>query len=491
MPVGASKAKQIDQPQRKSIALEAIQRDVNITELSAAKQVSRKFIYEQKNKAIDGIDQAFSQAKNDSDVLFYLPVTKKWIRQFVLCLILHCKASYRGISKTLIDCFDFSISIAAIHNIMHDAAKLAGFINDSKDLSGIQLAAHDEMFHHNQPILSGVDINSLYCHLLSLESNRDGDTWAIRLWDLELLNFKATRIIADDGDGLTNGHQLAFPETPLDLDNFHTSRDLMDMRRYFRNKLRSSTSKRIVFEEKMEKAKTKKQGGKYSWKLLSAQQEEATHKTRSTTIDTLISWMEHDVLNIAGLDIEVRKEIFDFIVDELEVLAAEHPHRIQEMCDKLRRRRDKLLAYVSVLNTKFEEISIKFECGAQQVWKVCQLQRYDIFGDAYHIKASVLESELGNKFDAIEDEVIMTMEATERTSSMIENEHSRIRPYLNAFENISNEYLGLLRFYLNHTPFLRSSREHRENKTPWEILSKKQHKHWLEMLGYTPFKRAA
>ena len=191
------------------------------------------------------------------------------------------------------------------------------------------------------------------------------------------------------------------------------------------------------------------------------------------------------------LSLKVRTELFDFIVDELEVLALRHSHRIQEMCDKLRRRRDDLLAYVSVLDAKYQKISEHFNCTLQQVWEMCQLQRYDIFGDNYHIKAIPLEATLGDQFDAVEDAVIEAMETTERTSSMVENFNGRVRPYLDSFENISNDYLGLLRFYLNHTPFLRSAREHRKNKTPWEILSKTSHENWLEMLGYKPFKRAA
>jgi len=44
------------------------------------------------------------------------------------------------------------------------------------------------------------------------------------------------------------------------------------------------------------------------------------------------------------------------------------------------------------------------------------------------------------------------------------------------------------RFYLNHTPFLRSE-THRAEKTPAELLTGKPHPHWLEMLGYQRFKR--
>ena len=41
---------------------------------------------------------------------------------------------------------------------MHAAATLAEEINLSESLSDIKQATHDEMFHHNQPIISGVDI---------------------------------------------------------------------------------------------------------------------------------------------------------------------------------------------------------------------------------------------------------------------------------------------------------------------------------------------
>ena len=56
--------------------MQAIRHNQEITELAAEKQLSRDFIYTQKNKALQTIDHAF-QSVNDSDVLFYLPITKK------------------------------------------------------------------------------------------------------------------------------------------------------------------------------------------------------------------------------------------------------------------------------------------------------------------------------------------------------------------------------------------------------------------------------
>ena len=60
--------------------------------------------------------------------------------------------------------------------------------NAKQDLSAIKLAAHDELFHLNKPVLAGVDIISLYCYLLSYEEQPDSDTWGIHFMDLQNKN---------------------------------------------------------------------------------------------------------------------------------------------------------------------------------------------------------------------------------------------------------------------------------------------------------------
>lgn len=74
----------------------------------------------------------------------------------------------------------------------------------------------------------------------------------------------------------------------------------------------------------------------------------------------------------------------------------------------------------------------------------------------------------------IEDAVISVLNGTERTSSMIENLHSRLRPFFFLRREIGFDYLQLLRFYLNHTPFLRS-KNNRAKKIPAELLTGKSH----------------
>ena len=51
-------------------------------------------------------------------------------------------------------------------------------INSKENLSSISVTANDELFHYNKPILTGIDVRSLYCYLLSSENKRDEETWA-------------------------------------------------------------------------------------------------------------------------------------------------------------------------------------------------------------------------------------------------------------------------------------------------------------------------
>ncbi len=95
------------------------------------------------------------------------------------------------------------------------------------------------------------------------------------------------------------------------------------------------------------------------------------------------------------------------------------------------------------------------------------------------------------KYDAIEDEVLLILEGTHRCSSMVENLNSRLSPYLDEKKEVTQKTLGLIQFYLNHKPFMRSYHKHLVDKTPAETMTGKEHKPWLEMIGYTPFQRKA
>jgi hypothetical protein len=491
MPVIIHAAKNMNEQTKRSLAVESICQHKTLSQIASENKVSRKFVSSQKNKLMGAINDAFSiENVNEEEILFTLPVTKSWLKQFTASLLLDCRSSFRGVIKSANNLLDYDISIGSICNTVKSLVQKTKSINVKQDLTNIKLCAQDEMFQHNKPVLTGVDISSLYCFLLSQEEQRDADTWAINLLDLQKQNFNPERVIADDGSGFRAGHNIVFPKTPCDGDNFHMTKALTDLRRFFRNKLKTAISDHISMNSKLEKAIARGHSEKYLQKYEISKQEEDKMRYLSETIDTLVSWMEHDIFNMAGTAPTIRYELFDFIVDEFKKLEERYSHRIRAIRIALKNQKDLLLSFTKVLNEKFILIAKKCFISLETVWKMCELQRCKQGGDNYAIRSLRLQFQLDEKYDDVEDAVIAAMESTERTSSMIENLNSRLRPYFFLRKEIGHGYLDLLQFYLNHTPFMRSENEKRVGKSPAELLTHKPHDHWLVLLGFKQFKRA-
>src|SRR6266851_1000839 len=87
-------AKTLGPGERLSLGVQALAGSQTITRLADDADVSRKFVYQQAAVVQAALDDAFASTDDDERVLFYLPVTKAWLWQFVLALTLICHSSY-------------------------------------------------------------------------------------------------------------------------------------------------------------------------------------------------------------------------------------------------------------------------------------------------------------------------------------------------------------------------------------------------------------
>lgn len=69
------------------ISLQGLARTEPLSQLAKRNQVSRRFVYRQMAKGRDALDQAFNSRESEQQVLFWIPVTKSWLRQVVLVLV--------------------------------------------------------------------------------------------------------------------------------------------------------------------------------------------------------------------------------------------------------------------------------------------------------------------------------------------------------------------------------------------------------------------
>src|SRR5258708_9873322 len=202
--------------ERLTIGLHALAGTQSITGLAEQRQVSRKFVYQQAATAQAALDDAFTTpATADEQVLFCLPVTKKWLRQVTLGLLLNCHSSYRGVHEFCRDLLDTHVSLGSVHSIVHAAIDQARPYNLGQDLAPVANAGLDEIYQHGQPVLVGADIASTYCFLLSLEEHADADTWAIHLFEARDHGLAPQAFVADFAPPLPPRPPLPFPPLPL------------------------------------------------------------------------------------------------------------------------------------------------------------------------------------------------------------------------------------------------------------------------------------
>ena len=112
-------AKRLLSQERQDLAIQVLAGAQSVSDLARQHEVSRKFLYQQAHTAEEALSEAFAPSSRSEDVLFYLPVTKAWLRQLVLALVLICHSSVRGVVELLRDVFDYRLSVGTVHNIVH------------------------------------------------------------------------------------------------------------------------------------------------------------------------------------------------------------------------------------------------------------------------------------------------------------------------------------------------------------------------------------
>ena len=481
---------------RQQLAVAALAGTRPITQLADQHHVSRQFVYRLTDTADRALHDTFAPAApkpaDDDRVLFYLPVTKAWLRQVVLVLVFCCHSSFRGVIEALRDLFDYDLSLGTVHNIVRAAVPSARRHNLSQDLSTVRIGAHDELFQAGAPVLAGCDAQTTYCYLLCAEEHRDADTWAVRLLELTDRGFDPEATVADGGSGLRAGQEVALPGVPCYGDVFHIQYEEL------RPLLRAADSrayKAIEAKGKLEKqlATPGKWRDKHKQSLVQklryAREEEQEAVALAEDVALLVRWLREDVLAVAGPAHAVRQELYDFVVSELRARQGRWEHRLRPVCVALENQRDNLLAFAVRLDQDLAAVARVHEVPVAQAREALQVHLLSDADRRRGPREAALWRALGERYYGLAQAVAAVAGGVVRASSVVENLNSRLRNYFFLRREVGGDYLALLQFFLNHRRFTRSARRERVGKSPAELLRGEAHAHWLELLGYTRFSR--
>jgi hypothetical protein len=484
-------AKALPPSQRQQMALQALAGTHTITNLAEEFHVSRKFVHQQKAVAEEALDDAFAPQQADNQVLFHLPVTKQWLRQFILALVLIGHSPLRGVVELLRDVFDYDISLGTVFNVVQAAVTPARQRNQAQDLSPVRVGGHDEIFQARQPVLVGVDLLSTYCYLLSLEEHRDADTWGIRLLELQERGFDPDFVVADAGNALRAAQAEVFPDKPCRSDNFHALQELHDLVTKLENRAYDIMSRCADWQRKI--ARAKQQGRRPDpscvKQLSDATQKEAQAMALADEVALLGRWLHYDVLALAGPCHADRLALYDFIVAELKERVPQAAPLLGRLVTYLQGQRDDLLAFAAQLDRDFADLAAAFAIPPERVRELFAVQTLPLDSPQRWRRDPPLRRLLGARYFPLSQALDEVRARTVRASSLVENLNSRLRSYFFLRRHLGNDYLALLQFYLNHRRYPRSEHPERVDQSPAELLTGQSHPHWLEMLGYTRFSR--
>jgi len=178
-----------------------------------------------------------------------------------------------------------------------------------------------------------------------------------------------------------------------------------------------------------------------------------------------------------------------FLIEELQKREHMCKHRIEPVRKYLENHKDNLLDFVLEMEKNFMQVAMAFEVSLTDVQGIAELRGLPL--QERWEQHAVFSGKLGRKLRFIEFAVEGILESTVRADSMVENLNSRLRNYFTLRKNLGNDYLVILRFFINHRRFMRSEYPERIGHSPTELLTCKRHRHWLEMLGFELFKQAA
>lgn len=465
--------------QRIDLALESLDGRCCVSHLASQHDVSRKFVYQQQHKAKDALGRAFCPASPaDHHALFHLPVTRSWLRQFVLAAVLVGHSSLRG-AQEMLDCLlDLPVSLGWVHSVVKDAIATAKPINDGQDLSRVLRAALDEIFQNGCPVLAVVDVESTYCCLLAQEGHRDGDTWGVHLLDLQRQGFAPASTIGDGGKGLRCGVKQALPWARCDADVWHPLRDFGEAVRFLENRAYDA----IAAYEKLSRRPA-----------VPPAEAEATRREQDAAIALaddvalLARWLRADVLSVAGPSLARRQELFDFVLVELMKRRASCERRLGPLCSLLQGQQEDLLGFCERMDEDVADLASYAKVSEAVVREMVSVQEMAATDGRRWRREGALRKHLGQRYEALSAQVEALRSGVVRASSVVENYNSRLRNYFFLRKEVGGGYLDLLRFFLNHRRFARSEHKERVGKSPAELLSGQGHAHWLELLGYQRF----
>ena len=459
-----------------------------ITDLAASFGVSRWLVYHLLHTVVPLLlEVATPKRPGPRSLVREVQVDKRHLDRAIVTLRVEGDVPLEGIQRSLEEILGVHRAIGYLSQVIAQAQQEASAFQRRLVYQVVGPGLLDELFQHRKPILVVVEPHSTAVLILSQEEHRDGDTWGVRLLELEEQGFHLTGVASDAARGIAAGVQAALGEDTLhQLDIGHLFGEVARLDA----ELERSAYKHLREEEER-------------WRVLDSARSDRVITARIDAWENAHQKAEEAISLY---------DDFHYLAEELySLFSPVGPTGAPRSRTAIQGDLEALLALLELIPcTKVQEIRVRV--GTQQngllvFWedweqRVTQLRERIPQQELLHAllldyflgrrkptpaiqkareKATALvETHLGEQAPLLQEQVASTLDGLLRSSSLVETTNSWLRPYLNTRKGASQPFLDLVRLYRNTRTYRRGKRK---GHSPFELLGISFPEDWLSLVG--------
>ena len=460
----------------------AVNNAMTITDMARLFGVSRQAVYWNIHRLSELADKIKPLEGKPVNCLL---VTDQDIDKAILSLSLDGHVSIEGIQRVLPRIYGASAqrSTGYISGLLNRAGVFAEEITKSISLANITQGANDEIFdNHDNPVFTGVDVESTYIYLMLDMYDRKGETWELAMETLKDSGLNLKVAISDGGNGLLKGIKAAFPGADIQIDVFHVLRDIGRAVYSFQGYVIKALAAYYKSEKSLEKKKPwHKKFATEKRKFAKIKVEINPMVEDYDTITCLYSWL-HELIAFSGYSYDEVMELMDWLLAEMDVITRRYSWAYN-LKQEIPRFKDRLPETMRFLHRLFGEFSRTAEVMGLPEKAFHLLYRrlgVDKESEAYmHLTKQVIEMIGSEHFEAVEKVLGEVVGRIKRASSLVENVNNRLRAYMNIKKHISTNFYQLIQLHLNTKKYRRSRVKSRKGRSPVELLTGEE---WPELI---------
>jgi hypothetical protein len=432
-------------------------------------------------------------------------VSPERVARTVLTAAFPGKMALRPMQQMLTEALDESRSIGWLSQLMTQAGQRAGVVLAEIDTSplGTVIAARDETFFHDQPLLLVIDPVSTVILQAVVAPDRQAETWGAVLLMTQDQGVTLGGLVEDMARMYPASQQEAGLDVDVQKDVWHIQRDGAQLQTDLERTAFRATRQVMQLEQKLLKEWDEVL---FEQKYISAVAKEehlyAQHAAFTTWFGHLCDALE--VVDMHSGEIRDRTTNAWLLEESLTALEQLDHERVAKWIRSLRRYQSELLTYLDWLDAALtayrqdlaqilhtDQAQTQFIRHVARVWRLQQA----LFSGHSHLRNATQQAQQAVQ-TALADcpdltqraqRLISLLDGACRTSSLIENINGLLKQFLHNRRSFANTetlqtYLNLFTLWHNMRVYQRGKRS---GSSPYQMAGiQTASDDWLDLLGY-------